>query len=131
MASIFTKIIRKEIPATLIAEDEKHLAFLDISPLSKGHTLCVPKKEIDKLFDLSLADYQALMSFTYKIAQAIAKAIPCKRVGMSVLGLEVPHAHIHLVPLQTEKDLNFANKRIKLTDEEVHIIQKTIQRYLI
>ncbi len=130
MASIFTKIINREIPATIIAEDKNHIAFLDILPLSKGHTLCVPKKEIDKLFDLSREDYIDLMDFTYKVSKAIENAIPCKRIGMSVLGLEVPHAHIHLVPLQSEADLNFTKKRLNITSEELIEIQKDIQSQL-
>ncbi|APD06899.1 putative HIT-like protein [Flavobacteriaceae bacterium UJ101] len=130
MASIFTKIINREIPATIIAEDEKHIAFLDIMPLSKGHTLCIPKKEVDKLFDLSKEDYNALMDFTYTVSKALEQAIPCKRVGMAVLGLEVPHAHVHLVPLQSEGDLNFSNKRLSFTPDEILKIQKDIQSYL-
>ncbi|MFV0530862.1 MAG: HIT family protein [Flavobacteriales bacterium] len=130
MASVFTKIINREIPATLIAEDENHLAFLDIMPLSKGHTLCIPKKEVDKLFDLPQEEYNALMNFTYMVSKALEKTIPCKRVGMAVLGLEVPHAHIHLVPLQSENDLNFSNQRLKFTSEEILKIQKDIQAQL-
>ncbi len=130
MASIFTKIINREIPATIIAEDKNNIAFLDILPLSKGHTLCVPKKEIDKLFDLSREDYIDLMDFTYKVSKAIENAIPCKRIGMSILGLEVPHAHIHLVPLQSEADLNFTKKRLNITPEELIEIQKDIQSQL-
>ncbi len=130
MASVFTRIVRGEIPATLIAEDENHLAFLDIMPLSKGHTLCIPKKETDKLFDLSNEEYLALMNFTYSVSKALEKAIPCQRVGMAVLGLEVPHAHVHLVPLQSEGDLNFSNKRLQFTPEELLEIQKSIQAHL-
>ncbi len=130
MASIFTKIINREIPATIIAEDENHLAFLDVMPLSKGHTLCIPKKEADKLFDLSNEEYLALMNFTYSVSKALEKAITCKRIGMAVLGLEVPHAHVHLVPLQSEGDLNFSKKRLKFTSEELTEIQKSIQAYL-
>ena len=130
MSSIFTKIINRDIPATIIAEDEKHIAFLDILPLSPGHTLCIPKKEVDKLFDLSREDYSDLMDFTYTISSALEKAIPCKRIGMAVLGLEVPHAHVHLVPLQSEGDLNFTNKRLKFTPEEIKEIQERIQQFL-
>ncbi len=130
MASVFTRIVRGEIPATLIAEDENHLAFLDIMPLSKGHTLCIPKKETDKLFDLSNEEYLALMNFTYSVSKALEKAIPCQRVGMAVLGLEVPHAHVHLIPLQSEGDLNFSNKRLQFTPEELLEIQKSIQTHL-
>ncbi|MFV0238314.1 MAG: HIT family protein [Flavobacteriales bacterium] len=130
MASIFTKIVNREIPSTIIAEDEAHIAFLDIMPLSKGHTLCVPKREVDKLFDLSRESYKALMDFTYTISKALEKGVTCKRVGMAVLGLEVSHAHIHLVPLQAEGDLNFSNKRLTFTPEEILEIQKNIQNHL-
>ncbi len=130
MASVFTKIVNREIPATILFEDENHLAFLDIMPLSKGHTLCIPKKETDKLFDLSKEEYSALMAFTYTVSKALEKAIPCKRVGVAVLGLEIPHAHVHLVPLQSEGDLNFSNKRLKFTSEEITAIQKSIQAAL-
>lgn len=130
MATIFTKIINKEIPATIIAEDEHHLAFLDILPLSKGHTLCIPKKEVNKLFDLSNEEYLALMNFTYTVSKALEKAISCKRIGMGVLGLEVPHAHVHLIPLQSENDFNFSKERLKFTPEELTEIQKSIQAYL-
>ncbi len=115
--SIFTKIINGELPAYKVAEDENFIAFLDINPNAKGHTLCVPKKEIDKIFDMDEAHYTALMQFSYKVAQAIGKAIPCVRVGMSVVGLEVPHVHVHLIPLQEMEDIRFSRKA-SLTKEE-------------
>lgn len=116
--SIFTKIINGELPAYKVAEDENFIAFLDINPNAKGHTLCVPKKEIDKIFDMDEAHYTALMQFSYKVAQAIGKAIPCVRVGMSVVGLEVPHVHVHLIPLQEMEDIRFSRKA-SLTKEEL------------
>lgn len=117
MASIFTKIVNGEIPCYKVAETEEFLAFLDVNPNSKGHTLCIPKKEVDKLFDLDEDSYNGLMHFSRKVALAIKKAIPCKRVGVSVIGLEVPHAHVHLIPLQSMEDARFIQKT-KLTVEE-------------
>ena len=117
MASIFTKIISGEIPSYKIAEDENYFAFLDINPNAKGHTLVVPKREENKLFDLSEEEYNGLMSFSYRVAKAIEKTIPCKRVGMSVIGLEVPHVHVHLIPLNTMADIQFQQK-VKLSYEE-------------
>ena len=128
--TIFTKIINREIPAYIVAEDENNIAFLDIQPLGQGHTLCVPKKEVDKLFDLPLEDYQNLMQFSYNVAQALEKAIPCKRVGVAVLGLEVPHAHVHLVPLQSEGMLNFSNPKLQLSSEQFIEIQEKITQFL-
>lgn len=125
MASIFTKIINGEIPSYKIAEDENFYAFLDIFPLTKGHTLVIPKKEVDYLFDLDDELYGGLMAFSKKVAKAIEKAIPCLRIGVAVLGLEVPHAHVHLVPLQSEGDLNFKNKKLELSKEEfIEIVEK-------
>lgn len=126
MASIFTKIINGEIPSYKIAEDENYYAFLDIFPLAKGHTLVIPKKEIDYLFDLDDNSYLGLQAFAKKIAVALKKAIPCKKVGVAVLGLEVPHAHIHLVPMQTEGDINFRNQKLKFTPEEFEEIRNSI-----
>ena len=126
MASIFTKIVNGEIPAYKIAEDENYLAFLDVFPLVKGHTLVIPKKEIDYLFDLDDDLYSGLMLFSKKVAQAIKKTIPCKRVGEAVIGLEVPHAHIHLVPLNNMGDLNFSNPKLNLSEEELKAIAKDI-----
>lgn len=119
MASIFSRIINREIPCYKIAEDNHYFAFLDISPLKKGHTLVVPKKEVDYLFDLDDATYQGLLLFSSKIAKAIKKSVPCKRVAMHVIGLEVPHAHIHLVPINTMNDSNFSNEKLKLTSDEM------------
>ena len=117
MASIFTKIISGEIPSYKIAEDENYFAFLDINPNAKGHTLVIPKREENKLFDLSKEEYDGLMSFSYRVAKAIEKTIPCKRVGMSVIGLEVPHVHVHLIPLNAMSDIQFIEK-VKLSNEE-------------
>lgn len=110
MASIFTKIINGEIPCYKIAEDENYFAFLDINPNAKGHTLCVPKKEVDKIMDLDEETYMGLMAFSRKVGLAIEAAIDCKRVGMSVIGLEVPHVHVHLIPLTEMRDATFQNK---------------------
>lgn len=110
MASIFTKIINRELPGHIIAEDDHHIALLDINPNAMGHTLCIPKKEVDKIFDLSEGEYLELMRFTRKIALALEKSVPCKRVGVSVIGLEVPHVHVHLIPLQTMDDARFVQK---------------------
>ncbi|WP_028123583.1 HIT family protein [Epilithonimonas tenax] len=126
MSSIFSKIISGEIESYKVAEDEKHIAFLDAMPLVKGHTLVVPKKETDLIFDLDSEDYKELWAFTQDIAKQIKKAVPCKRVGIAVVGLEVPHAHIHLVPLNSIDDLNFKNARLKLSPEEYRQIQQTI-----
>ena len=110
MAGIFSKIIAGDIPSYKVYEDNEHYAFLDINPNAVGHTLCVPKKEVDKIFDLSKKDFNKLMDFSRTVAVAIEKAIPCDRVGMSVVGLEVPHAHVHLIPLKTIKDATFQKK---------------------
>ena len=111
MATLFTKIISGEIPSYKVAETEDFFAFLDINPNSKGHTLCIPKKEVDKIFDLDEATNMALMKFSRRVALAIEKAVPCERIGMSVIGLEVPHAHVHLIPLHTMDDARFTNKQ--------------------
>jgi len=130
MASIFTKIVEGEIPAYKVAEDENYLAFLDIFPLAKGHVLVIPKKEVDYLFDLDDELYTGLQLFAKKVAVALKKAIPCKKVGVAVLGLEVPHAHIHLVPMQSEKDINFSNPKLKLSEEEFNQITEKIKKEL-
>ena len=118
MATIFSKIIAGEIPSYKIAEDDRFFAFLDINPLVKGHVLVIPKKEVDYIFDIDDDTLAAMMLFAKKIALAIKKVVPCKRVGVAVLGLEVPHAHIHLVPLNSEADISFQKPRVKLTTEE-------------
>ena len=130
MASIFTKIIQNEIPSFKIAEDENYIAILDAFPLVKGHILVIPKKEVDKIFDLEKETYLGLMEFAYKIAPAIEKAIPCLRVGMAVVGLEVPHVHVHLVPLNTMNDINFTQPKIKISNEEMTEIAEKIKSYL-
>ncbi|WP_027880852.1 HIT family protein [Mesoflavibacter zeaxanthinifaciens] len=129
MASIFTKIINGEIPCYKIAETEDFFAFLDINPNAKGHTLCIPKKEVDKIFDLDEATYIGLMQFSRKVAIAIEQAISCKRVGVSVIGLEVPHVHVHLIPLNTMEDARFISKET-LTKEDFEATAKAIQSYL-
>lgn len=130
MASVFTKIINGELPAYKIAENEDYLAFLDVYPLVKGHTLVIPKKEIDKIFEMEKPLYSGLMDFAYEVAQAVEKAIPCVRVGMAVVGLEVPHTHIHLVPLNTMQDINFTNPKLKLENEEMTEIAERIKSFL-
>jgi histidine triad (HIT) family protein len=116
--TIFSKIVAGEIPSYKIAEDEKHLAFLDINPLMRGHTLVIPKREVDYIFDLDADELAELTRFAQKVAKAIDSAICCKRVAMIVLGLEVPHAHIHLVPIDNEKDVDFRKAKLKLSKEE-------------
>src|SRR3989344_5975511 len=117
-SSIFTKIINKEIPAYIIDENDDFIAFLDVFPLAKGHVLVVPKKQIDYIFDLEPKIYSGLWSFANKIAKRLEKAIPCKRIGIAVIGLEVPHAHVHLIPLQSVEDINFTRPKLILTKEE-------------
>ncbi len=119
MASIFSKIIAGEIPGYKIGETEKSFAFLDIFPLHAGHTLVVPKKEVDYLFDLAPEDYQDLMDFSKQVAHAVGKAIPCKRVGVAVIGLEVPHAHVHLIPINEVSDIDFSRPKLKFSEEEM------------
>ena len=129
MPSIFTKIINGEIPCYKIAEDENYFAFLDINPNSKGHTLCVPKQEVDKIFDLDEDTYMGLMAFSRKIAMAIEAAIPCERVGLTVIGLEVPHVHVHLIPLHTMANATFQHKE-KLSPEEFESVVEAIRSKL-
>ena len=129
MATLFTKIISGELPCYKVAETEKFLAFLDINPNAKGHTLCVPKKEENKIFDLSESDYLKLMAFSRKVAKAIEKVVDCKRVGMTVIGLEVPHVHVHLIPLNTMEDARFINKQ-QLTPEAFSQIANDINKAL-
>ena len=128
--SIFSRIVAGEIPCYKIAEDENYFAFLDINPLQKGHTLVIPKHEVDYIFDLSDEEIAGLQVFAKKVAVAIRKAIPCVKVGQCVLGLEVPHAHIHLVPMQSEKDMLFTNPKLKLTAEEFAEIAQKINSSL-
>jgi len=130
MASIFTKIINGEIPSYKIAENEKFIAILDAFPLVKGHVLVIPKKEVDKIYGLDRETYSGLMNFVYDIAPAIEKAIPCLRVGMAAVGLEVPHVHVHLVPLNTMNDINFTQPKLKLSDEEMTEIADKIKSHL-
>ncbi|MGQ9620218.1 MAG: HIT family protein [Bacteroidales bacterium] len=131
MASIFSRIIRGEIPCYKIAEDEKYFAFLDINPLNIGHTLVVPKKEVDYIFDLDNETYIGLMLFSKKVAAAIEKEIPCNRIGVAVVGLEVPHVHIHLVPMNTMDDINFRKPKLKLTPEEFNkVAEKIATRFI-
>lgn len=125
MSTIFKKIINGDIPSYKIAEDSQFLAFLDVNPNAKGHTLCIPKKEVDNLFDLDEGMYQELMRFSRKVAIALQKTIACKRVGMAVVGLEVPHCHVHLIPLNSMKDMDFSNS-ISMEDEEFKELAKSI-----
>ncbi len=130
MASIFTRIIQGEIPCYKVAEDDRFFAFLDINPLAKGHCLVVPKKEVDYLFDLDDELFAAFHLFSKKVARAIEKTVPCARIGTAVIGLEVPHAHIHLVPINGLGDLNFANPKLKLTPDEFAKIAASIASHL-
>ena len=129
MSSIFTKIINGEIPCYKITENENFLAFLDVNPNAKGHTLCIPKQEINKIFDIEDDLYLGLMAFSKKVAVALEKTVPCKRVGMAVIGLEVPHAHVHLIPLNEMDEMRFQNK-VSLTKEEFEVLAKAIQNNL-
>jgi histidine triad (HIT) family protein len=129
MSSIFTKIVNGEIPAFKIAEDEQFLAFLDVNPNAKGHTLCIPKQEINKIFDMEEDHYLGLMQFARKVAKAIEKAVPCKRIGVAVVGLEVPHVHVHLIPLHDMDDMRFQRKET-LTKEEFEALANQIQQHL-
>ncbi|MEO2100281.1 MAG: HIT family protein [Flavobacteriaceae bacterium] len=128
METLFSKIISGEIPSYKVAENDNCYAFLDINPNTKGHVLCVPKQPVDKLFDLSEEEYIQLMTFSRKVAIALREVIPCKRVGMSVVGLEVPHAHVHLIPLQEMNDIRF-NKKVQLSAEEMEKIAETIASF--
>lgn len=128
MPGIFSKIVAGEIPCYKVAEDEKHLAFLDISPLVKGHVLVIPKKETDYLFDIETEEYQNLWVFAKKVSLAIKKTIPCNRVGVAVIGLEVPHAHIHLIPVNTMDDMNFSRPKLHLTKEDLAQIAEKINK---
>jgi histidine triad (HIT) family protein len=129
MSSIFTKIVNGEIPCYKIAEDANFLAFLDVNPNAKGHTLCIPKQEIDQLFEIDDELYLGLMQFSKKIATALQKTVTCKRIGMAAIGLEVPHAHIHLIPLNEMDEMRFQNK-VSMTKEEFEALAKQIQSHL-
>lgn len=130
MASIFSKIVAGEIPCYKIVEDEKFYAFLDISPVAKGHTLVIPKKEIDYIFDQDDTALANHILFAKKVAAALKKAIPCSRVGMCVMGLDVPHAHIHLIPMNSEKDMDFRKEHLKLSGEEMEAIAASVRKEL-
>lgn len=129
MASIFTKIVNGEIPCYKVAETKEFLAFLDVNPNTQGHTLCIPKIEVDQIFDLDEHTYMGLMEFSRKVAIALKKAVPCLRVGMSVVGLEVPHVHVHLIPLHSMEDIRFTTK-VKLKKEEFEALAKRISDHL-
>lgn len=130
MASIFTRIINREIPGHIVAEDAHHIAFLDINPLVTGHTLAVPKKEIDYLFDLDDASFSQLNLFCKRVAEGLKKAIPCLRIGVAVVGLEVPHCHVHLIPMNSMDDINFSRPKLELTTEELSSIAERIRNAL-
>jgi histidine triad (HIT) family protein len=125
MPSLFSRIIARELPAYIVAEDEHHIAFLDINPNALGHTLCVPKKEVDKLFDLSATAYQDLMMFSSSVAAALKQVVSCKRIGLTVIGLEVPHVHVHLIPLNAMEDATF-KKKVTLSKEEMQNLTQQI-----
>ncbi|NND62824.1 MAG: HIT family protein [Flavobacteriaceae bacterium] len=125
MSSIFTKIINGEIPCHKVAEDENFIAFLDINPNARGHTLCVPKREINRIFDMDRQHYLDLMSFSYKVAKALEEVVSCDRIGISVIGLEVPHVHVHLIPINDMKDMTFQHK-ISMTSEEMASLAQEI-----
>lgn len=130
MGSIFSKIISGELPCHKIAETDEFLAFLDIMPLAKGHVLVIPKKETDYIFDIEDSSYRELWSFAQKVSHAVKKAVPCKRVGVAVIGLEVPHAHIHLVPINEVGDINFSKEKMKLSSSELESIATAIRKAL-
>ena len=127
MPSLFSRIVKGEIPAHQVAESDRFLAFLDINPLATGHTLVIPKQETDYLFDLDDETYAGLMAFCKQVAAAIERTVPCKRIGVAVIGLEVPHAHVHLIPINKVSDMNFANPKLKLTAEELAAVASTIR----
>ena len=126
MASIFTRIVNREIPAHIVAEDQNHIAFLDINPLTIGHALAIPKKEVDYIYDLSDEELIALQLFAKKVAKSIETVVSCERIGTAVIGLEVPHAHIHLIPINSMDDMNFSRPKLKLTQDELALTAKII-----
>ena len=126
MATIFSRIVKGEIPCYKIAEDEQFFAFMDINPVAVGHTLVIPKREDDYIFNLEDDEIGAMMVFAKKVAKAIEKAVPCKRIGVAVIGLEVPHAHIHLIPISQEGDMDFKKEHVHMSEEEFHAVQKRI-----
>ena len=130
MSTIFTKIVQGEIPSYKIAEDDRYYAFLDIHPLAQGHTLVIPKQETDYLFDLDDDLLAGMMVFSKRVARAIEKVVSCKRIGVAVLGLEVPHAHIHLIPINSEADISFSRPKLQLTDEEFRALAQKIREAL-
>ena len=129
MSSVFTKIINKELPAYIISEDSENIAFLDISPVKKGHVLVVPKLEVDNIFELPSENYLSLFLFAKKVSKGIVKVVPCNRIGVSVIGLEVPHAHIHLIPINKLDDINF-NNRINMNPDELHHLSQKISEQI-
>ncbi|TDI74921.1 MAG: HIT family protein [Bacteroidetes bacterium] len=129
MPSIFTKIINGEIPCYKVTEDDNFIAFLDINPNARGHTLCIPKKEINRIFDMEEAHYLDLMKFSRKVAKALEKTVSCDRIGVSVIGLEVPHVHVHLIPINEMKEMTFQHK-VELTTEEMEALAEAIQKNL-
>jgi histidine triad (HIT) family protein len=130
MPSIFTRIINRESPGQIVAEDDKFIAFLDIMPMVLGHTLVVPKKEVDYIFDIDDDDLRSIHVFSKKVAAAVRKAVPCKRIGVAVIGLEVPHAHIHLIPMNSADDLNFTRPKLKPTPQELAAVAEKIRSFL-
>lgn len=129
MSTIFSKIVAGEIPSYKVAEDEKHYAFLDINPVAPGHVLVIPKREVDYIFDLPDEEFLELQLFAKRVAEAVKQAMPCKRVGVAVMGLEVPHAHIHLIPINEEADMNFFKEKVSLSSDEMAAISSKISQY--
>jgi histidine triad (HIT) family protein len=130
MPSVFSRIINREIPAYIVAENDRYLAFLDTSPLTEGHTLVIPKREVDYIFDIEDELLAGLMVFSKKVALGIEKSVDCKRIGIAVIGLEVPHAHVHLIPLQSVEDINFSRVKLKVTAEDLTILAQKIKKNL-
>ncbi len=128
MSTIFTKIINGEISAFKVAEDDNYLAFLDVRPVVRGHVLCIPKNEVDYIFDMDDANYSGLLLFSKKVAKGLKQVVECKKIGVSVVGLEVPHAHVHLIPMNSISDMNFANERVVLSDEDFKSLASEIAK---